>query len=277
MDPIETHAPVLEVDAVSKRFAGVVALDEVSMALRPGEVHALVGENGAGKSTLIKVMTGVHQPDEGQVRYLGQPVTFTRPRDAQAAGISTIYQEVNLVPLLSVARNLFLGREPTNRLGLIDTARMHREASELLAGYGISRGRPPAAARARPGRPADGRDRPGGVDLRPGRHHGRADLVAGAARGRAAVRGGRPAAGPAGGRALRHPQARRGVQGLPAGDRPARRPARPQRRRRRHHPAPAGGRHARPRRRRGAGPRRHQLRRGAPAARRPAGAGGAPS
>ena len=138
MDPIETHAPVLEVDAVSKRFPGVVALDQVSMGLRAGEVHALVGENGAGKSTLIKVMTGVHQPDEGQVRYLGQPVTFTRPRDAQAAGISTIYQEVNLVPLLSVARNLFLGREPTNRLGLIDTARMHREASELLAGYGIS-------------------------------------------------------------------------------------------------------------------------------------------
>jgi galactofuranose transport system ATP-binding protein len=129
---------VLEVRDVSKRFLGVVALDRVSLGLRAGEVHALVGENGAGKSTLIKVMTGVYQPDEGEIAYLGQPVTYTRPRDAQAAGISTIYQEVNLVPLLSVARNLFLGREPKNRLGLIDTARMHREAAELLAGYGIT-------------------------------------------------------------------------------------------------------------------------------------------
>ena len=138
MDEIEAPTPVLEVRDVSKRFLGVVALDQVSLSLGPGEVHALVGENGAGKSTLIKVMTGVYQPDEGETIYLGQPVSYTRPRDAQAAGISTIYQEVNLVPLLSVARNLFLGREPKSRLGLIDTARMHRQAAELLAGYGIS-------------------------------------------------------------------------------------------------------------------------------------------
>jgi galactofuranose transport system ATP-binding protein len=138
VDEIETPTPVLEVRDVSKRFLGVVALDRVSLDLRPGEVHALVGENGAGKSTLIKVMTGVYQPDEGETVYLGQPVSYTRPRDAQAAGISTIYQEVNLVPLLSVARNLFLGREPKSRLGLIDTTRMHRKAAELLAGYGIS-------------------------------------------------------------------------------------------------------------------------------------------
>ena len=90
------------------------------MDLRPGEVQALVGENGAGKSTLIKIMTGVYQPDAGELRYLGERVQFARPRDAQLAGISTIYQEINLVPQLSVARNLFLGREPTNRLGLVD-------------------------------------------------------------------------------------------------------------------------------------------------------------
>ena len=111
---------------------------DVSVELRPGEVHALVGENGAGKSTLIKVLTGVYQPDEGTIDYRGEPVTFARPRDAQAAGISTIYQEVNLVPLLSVARNLFLGREPTTRLGLIDFGRMRREASASLARYGIA-------------------------------------------------------------------------------------------------------------------------------------------
>ena len=122
---------------MSKRFAGVVALDGVSLTLRPGEVHALVGENGAGKSTLIKVITGVHQPDGGEIRYRGEPSHFGSPRDAQAAGISTIYQEVNLVPLLSVARNLFLGREPRNRFGLIDFAGMHREARGPLARYGI--------------------------------------------------------------------------------------------------------------------------------------------
>ena len=128
---------VLDIRNISKRFAGVVALDDVSLALSSGQVHALVGENGAGKSTLIKVLTGVYQPDHGQILYRGEPVTFARPLDAQAAGISTIYQEVNLVPLLSVARNLFLGREPTNRLGLIDFNQMHREAIDLLARYGI--------------------------------------------------------------------------------------------------------------------------------------------
>jgi galactofuranose transport system ATP-binding protein len=131
------QAAVLEIQGVSKRFAGVVALAEVSLELHAGEVHALVGENGAGKSTLIKVLTGVHQPDQGRIIYRGTSVTFARPLDAQAAGISTIYQEVNLVPLVSVARNLFLGHEPTDRLGLIDFARMHREATVLLARYGI--------------------------------------------------------------------------------------------------------------------------------------------
>src|SRR3954452_3196348 len=128
---------VLEVEDIVKRFAGVAALDGVSLALNGGEVHALVGENGAGKSTLIKILTGVHQPDVGSIRYLGEPATFARPFDAQAAGISTIYQEINLVPLLSVARNLFLGREPVNRLGLIDFGRMHALARDSLAAYGI--------------------------------------------------------------------------------------------------------------------------------------------
>ncbi|WP_432829851.1 sugar ABC transporter ATP-binding protein [Dactylosporangium sp. CA-092794] len=129
---------LLEVAGVSKQFPGVRALDDVSFTLRAGEVHALVGENGAGKSTLIKVITGVYRPDAGEVRFLGAPVSFGGPLDAQAAGISTIYQEVNLVPLMSVARNLFLGREPRTRIGLVDVARMNREAAEILAGYGIT-------------------------------------------------------------------------------------------------------------------------------------------
>ena len=133
-----TQTATLEVREVRKHFAGVQALDGVSLSLHPGEVHALVGENGAGKSTLIKLITGVHRPDGGTVHYRGTPVTFTGPREAQAAGISTIYQEVNLVPRRSVAGNLFLGREPVNRFGLIDRRRMHREAREILARYGIT-------------------------------------------------------------------------------------------------------------------------------------------
>ncbi|MBM0256395.1 sugar ABC transporter ATP-binding protein [Micromonospora sp. 4G55] len=129
-------APVLEVRDVSKHFPGVRALDAVSLSVAPGEVHALVGENGAGKSTLIKVITGVYQADSGEIRYRGAPVTFGRPLDAQRAGISTIYQEVNLIPLLSIARNLFLGREP-RRFGLLDVGRMNRDATEVLAGYGV--------------------------------------------------------------------------------------------------------------------------------------------
>ncbi|CAL9347652.1 MULTISPECIES: sugar ABC transporter ATP-binding protein [unclassified Streptomyces] len=130
-------AEVLAVRGLSKTFPGVRALDDVDLTLHAGEVHALIGENGAGKSTLIKVLTGVYRPDAGDIVFQGRPVSFATPLEAQRAGISTIYQEVNLVPLLSVARNLFLGREPRNRFGLLDFARMHREAEETLRGHGV--------------------------------------------------------------------------------------------------------------------------------------------
>jgi monosaccharide-transporting ATPase len=132
-----TEHVVLEAFGVSKHFAGVKALDFVTFSLHAGEVHALVGENGAGKSTLIKVLTGVYQPDEGVLTHRGKPVVFHRPVQAQQAGISTIYQEVNLVPLMSVAANVFLGRQPRNRLGLVDTNRMNAMAAEVLDEYGI--------------------------------------------------------------------------------------------------------------------------------------------
>lgn len=134
---MEHASPVLELRRGTKRFPGVLALDDVSFGIEPGEVRALVGENGAGKSTLIKVLTGVYQPDEGEVVFRGGPVHFTSPKESQAAGISTIYQEVNLIPLLSVAQNVFLGREPRGRLGLIDVPRMNREAREVFDRYGI--------------------------------------------------------------------------------------------------------------------------------------------
>ncbi|PWV57431.1 sugar ABC transporter ATP-binding protein [Nocardiopsis sp. L17-MgMaSL7] len=128
--------PVLDTRGLTKRFPGVLALDGVDFELLPGEVHALVGENGAGKSTLIKVLTGVYQPDGGELRHHGEPTRFATPLHAQRDGIATIYQEVDLLPLLSVARNLYLGREP-RRFGLIDFARMHREAARTLGVYGV--------------------------------------------------------------------------------------------------------------------------------------------
>jgi ribose transport system ATP-binding protein len=130
-------AEVLAIRGLSKTFPGVRALDGVDLVLHPGEVHALIGENGAGKSTLIKVLTGVYRPDAGTVEFQGRQVSFGTPLEAQKAGISTIYQEVNLIPLLSVARNLFLGREPRTRLGLLDFARMNREAEQILRTYGV--------------------------------------------------------------------------------------------------------------------------------------------
>ncbi|KOT39116.1 sugar ABC transporter ATP-binding protein [Streptomyces caelestis] len=130
-------AEVLAVRGLSKSFPGVRALDDVDLTLHPGEVHALIGENGAGKSTLIKLLTGVYRPDAGDIVFQGDKVSFATPLEAQKAGISTIYQEVNLIPLLSVARNLFLGREPRNRFGLLDSARMNREAEQALGAYGV--------------------------------------------------------------------------------------------------------------------------------------------
>ncbi|WP_033218578.1 sugar ABC transporter ATP-binding protein [Kitasatospora phosalacinea] len=123
--------PVLEVRGIRKEFPGVVALDGVDFRLFPGEVHALMGENGAGKSTLIKVLTGVYQSDGGEVVLAGERVRIAGPLQAQQAGISTVYQEVNLCPNLSVAENIFIGREP-RRFGLVDWAAMRRRAAELV-------------------------------------------------------------------------------------------------------------------------------------------------
>ncbi|GAA3153208.1 sugar ABC transporter ATP-binding protein [Planomonospora alba] len=127
----------VEAAGIVKGFPGVRALDHVSFTLAAGEVHALVGENGAGKSTLVKVLTGVHRPDAGRLRLHGREVRFAGPPEARRAGISTVHQEGNLVPSMSVARNLFLGREPRNRFGLIDLARARLLAEEILLGYGL--------------------------------------------------------------------------------------------------------------------------------------------
>ncbi|GAA0942592.1 sugar ABC transporter ATP-binding protein [Actinocorallia libanotica] len=124
--------PVLEVSGISKGFPGVQALDDVAFRLLPGEVHALMGENGAGKSTLIKVLTGVYEADAGTVVIDGAKAVTKGPLHAQRLGISTVYQEVNLCPNLSVAENIFIGREP-RRFGRIDWKTVRRRSAELLA------------------------------------------------------------------------------------------------------------------------------------------------
>ncbi|GGP06503.1 sugar ABC transporter ATP-binding protein [Nonomuraea glycinis] len=128
---------MLQVAGVLKTFQGVIALDHVTLSVRPGEVHALAGGNGAGKSTLVKVLSGVYQPDAGELRFRGEPVRFADPADARRAGIATVHQETNLVPTMSIARNLLLGREPRGRLGLIDFTAVNDRATEVLATYGL--------------------------------------------------------------------------------------------------------------------------------------------
>ena len=128
--------PLLEMRGIGKRFPGVTALDGVDFRLHPGEVHALMGENGAGKSTLIKILTGVYDIDDGTIELGGEPVLFSGPKQAQHAGVSTVYQEINLCPNLSVAENIYIGREP-RRFGMISFRAMRAKAAELLGSLGI--------------------------------------------------------------------------------------------------------------------------------------------
>jgi rhamnose transport system ATP-binding protein len=124
--------PLLEVRGIEKSFPGVRALSGVSFDVRPGEVHALLGENGAGKSTLIKIVSGVYQPDAGSILVNGKQVHFSTPDDARRAGVATIYQELLLFPELSVAENIFLGHAPRAGVGRIDWRAMRAEAARLL-------------------------------------------------------------------------------------------------------------------------------------------------
>ncbi len=132
----DAPAPLLSARGIGKRFPGVIALNAVDFTVRPGEIHALLGENGAGKSTLIKVLTGVHSADSGEITLEGRRISPRSPSDAEACGISTVYQEVNLVPSLSVAENLTLGRQP-GRFGFINWRSTRRHAQQALARLGL--------------------------------------------------------------------------------------------------------------------------------------------
>src|SRR5256886_1021206 len=125
------NTPLLQMEHISKAFPGVIALVDAHLSVNPGEVHALVGQNGAGKSTLIKILTGVYRRDGGTILFDGHAIDFHSPQQAQHNGISTIYQEINLLPFRSVAENVFMAREP-RRWGFIDWRKMRAETTTLL-------------------------------------------------------------------------------------------------------------------------------------------------
>ncbi|HVG49806.1 MAG TPA: ATP-binding cassette domain-containing protein, partial [Rubellimicrobium sp.] len=130
--------PLLEVTGVSKHFPGVTALDDVSLDVRVGEILGLLGENGAGKSTLLKILSGAQPASSGRITFAGQDYTPSGPEAARRAGIVTIYQELSLIPTLSVAENIFVNRAPIGPLGLVDWRRMRREAAGILARVNLS-------------------------------------------------------------------------------------------------------------------------------------------
>jgi rhamnose transport system ATP-binding protein len=130
--------PTVNLDGLSKRFGATQALDAVSLELLSAEIHALVGENGAGKSTLVKILAGVHQPDAGHIRLNGVPTQIQGPAHARELGIAVIHQEPRLFPDLSVAENVFIGRQPRTRLRVIDWSKMQREAARLFAELDVS-------------------------------------------------------------------------------------------------------------------------------------------
>ncbi len=129
--------PILQLKNITKTFPGVMALDSVDFDVRPGEVHALLGENGAGKSTLIKIVAGAYRPDAGEMFFQSRPLHLTSPREATALGIAVIYQETSLYPELSVAENIFMGRHPRGRLGIVDWRTMYRDANEIFDMMGV--------------------------------------------------------------------------------------------------------------------------------------------
>ena len=155
---------VLTMRGICMTFPGVKALDNVDFTLRKGEIHALMGENGAGKSTLIKCLTGINDFEAGEIRVAGVegPVKNHSTLDAQKVGISTVYQEVNLCPNLSVAENLYIGREPMTPFHTIDRRTMNKKADELVQAAGHQGGRDPEPGELLPGPSADDRHRPGG-------------------------------------------------------------------------------------------------------------------
>jgi inositol transport system ATP-binding protein len=136
--PAKPDSPILKMTGVSKRFPGVLALESVHLEVGPSEIHALLGENGAGKSTLLKILSGAQGADAGEIELFGEPVAFATPHDAQRAGIVTIYQEFTLAPDMTIAENVFIGREPGSRL-FVSWRRMAQETKAIAERIGLKR------------------------------------------------------------------------------------------------------------------------------------------
>lgn len=130
-------AILIEMRGISKAFGGSMALRNVSLELQAGTVHALMGENGAGKSTLMKILAGVHQPDGGEIFKDGAKITFANPKEALGSGVSTVFQELSLLPNLTISENMYLGREPVTKWGTVDYAEMNRETRHALKELGL--------------------------------------------------------------------------------------------------------------------------------------------
>ena len=136
--PAKSDSPILKMTGVSKRFPGVRALENVHLEVGPSEIHALLGENGAGKSTLLKILSGAQSADAGEIELFGEPVAFATPHDAQRAGVVTIYQEFTLAPDMTIAENVFIGREPGSKL-FVSWRRMAAETKAIAERIGLKR------------------------------------------------------------------------------------------------------------------------------------------
>ena len=146
------HAPLIEMRNIEKHFGSVIALNGVSLEIYPGECHCLLGDNGAGKSTFIKTMSGVHKPTKGEIFLNGKPMAFSSPRDAMEAGIATVFQDLAMIPLMSVTRNFFMGREPTKGKWLfkrMDIDKANAATMEAMREMGIKLRSPDQLAAAK--------------------------------------------------------------------------------------------------------------------------------
>jgi simple sugar transport system ATP-binding protein len=135
------HNPIVEMTDIAKHFGPVIALNGVSFDVRPGECHCLLGDNGAGKSTFIKTMSGVHKPTSGKIMFEGREMNFSSPRDSMEAGIATVYQDLAMIPLMSVTRNFWMGREPIKKLGplkMIDFDKANSVTMQEMRKMGIN-------------------------------------------------------------------------------------------------------------------------------------------
>ncbi len=135
-----TTVPAIELRGVSKQFGSVIALRDIDIKVYPGQVHCLLGDNGAGKSTLIKILSGVHPPTDGEILIDGKPVRFRSPRDAAEYGVATVFQDLGMIPLMSISRNFFLGREPVKGVfpfTRLDKEKANRVARQAMADIGI--------------------------------------------------------------------------------------------------------------------------------------------